>query len=86
MKLSSTRCSYRSGSGEKTDAVIRAIQQDGACWCGGTAWQGPTVMRISVSSWVTTDDDIDKSLARICELADSIPWQRQAGRFAPTDS
>ncbi len=60
------------GSSEKTNAVIRAVQDDGTCWCGGTTWQGHTAMRISVSSWATTDEDIDRSLACICELANSI--------------
>ena len=41
-----------------TRAVIEHIQRDGVCWCGGTEWQGRTAMRISVSSWATTDDDV----------------------------
>jgi len=41
-----------------TLAVIDRIQRDGVCWCGGTEWQGRTAMRISVSSWATTDDDV----------------------------
>lgn len=60
------------GSSEKTNSVIRAIQNDGTCWCGGTTWQGHTAMRISISSWATTDEDVNRSLARICELANSI--------------
>ena len=48
-----------------TRAVIERLQQDGTCWCGGTEWQGRTAMRISVSSWATTDHDVDVSLAAI---------------------
>jgi glutamate/tyrosine decarboxylase-like PLP-dependent enzyme len=48
-----------------TKAVIRKIQEDGVCWCGGTEWQGRTAMRISVSSWSTTEDDVEMSLAAI---------------------
>jgi threonine aldolase len=57
------------GSAEATRNVIRRVQEDGTCWCGGTVWQGTTAMRISVSSWVTTEDDIDSSLAAILRIA-----------------
>ena len=53
------------GSAEKTAAVIERVQQDGTCWCGGTVWQGRTAMRISVSSWATTEEDVAASLAAI---------------------
>jgi glutamate/tyrosine decarboxylase-like PLP-dependent enzyme len=53
------------GSAEKTRAVIDRIQRDGTCWCGGTEWQGRVAMRISVSSWATTDEDVQMSLEAI---------------------
>ena len=53
------------GSDDDTRAVIEQIQQGGTCWCGGTEWHGRTAMRISVSSWATTDDDVEMSLAAI---------------------
>jgi len=59
------------GSPELTRRVIAGIQQDGTCWCGGTEWQGHTAMRISVSSWATTDADVDKSLEAIIRVAKS---------------
>jgi glutamate/tyrosine decarboxylase-like PLP-dependent enzyme len=57
------------GSPETTRRVIAGLQQDGTCWCGGTLWQGRTAMRISVSSWATTDEDVDKSLAAMLRVA-----------------
>ena len=51
------------GDPETTRRVIAAVQADGTCWVGGTVWQGHTAMRISVSSWATTDDDVERSLA-----------------------
>lgn len=60
------------GSDEKTERVIKAIQEDGTCWCGGTKWKGQTAMRISICSWATTDDDMDKSLAAMIRIAKSI--------------
>lgn len=60
------------GSPEKTRRVIAGIQQDGTCWCGGTVWQNQTAMRVSVSSWATTETDVEKSLAAILKIAASV--------------
>jgi glutamate/tyrosine decarboxylase-like PLP-dependent enzyme len=53
------------GDAERTDRVIEAVQRDGTCWMGGTAWRGTRYMRISVSNWSTTDADVDRSVAAI---------------------
>jgi glutamate/tyrosine decarboxylase-like PLP-dependent enzyme len=57
------------GQPEHTKRVIARVQADGTCWCGGTVWQGHTAMRISVSSWSTTEEDVDRSLAAILRAA-----------------
>jgi len=57
------------GDPQKTKKIINEIQEDGTCWMGGTIWQGHTAMRISVSSWATTDEDVEKSLAAIIRIA-----------------
>lgn len=57
------------GDAEATRRVIRRVQQDGTCWCGGTEWQGHTAMRISVSSWATSDEDVERSLAAMLRAA-----------------
>ena len=57
------------GSPERTLEVIEKIQQDGTCWCASTVWQGKTAMRISVSSWATTDEDVERSLAAMLGAA-----------------
>jgi glutamate/tyrosine decarboxylase-like PLP-dependent enzyme len=54
---------------EMTEEQLARIQSEGTCWCGGTVWQGHRAMRISVSSWATTDDDVDRSLAAIIASA-----------------
>ena len=59
------------GNAERTRDVIRRIQEEGTCWCGGTVWQGQTAMRISVSSWATTEEDVERSLAAILRVAAS---------------
>jgi len=57
------------GSPETTLEVIRRLQLDGTCWCGGTVWQGKTAMRISVSSWATTETDVERSAAAMIRIA-----------------
>jgi glutamate/tyrosine decarboxylase-like PLP-dependent enzyme len=54
---------------ELTERIIKRVQDDGTCWCGGTQWQGHTAMRISVSSWATKDADVEKSLDAIIRNA-----------------
>ena len=57
------------GNSETTRKVIAAIQTEGTCWCGETVWQGKTAMRISVSSWATTEEDVDRSLKAMLRIA-----------------
>ncbi|WP_197377322.1 pyridoxal phosphate-dependent decarboxylase family protein [Mycolicibacterium baixiangningiae] len=53
------------GGDDANRAAVAAIQRDGTCWLGGTTWQGAHVLRVSVSNWATTDEDIDRSAAAI---------------------
>jgi glutamate/tyrosine decarboxylase-like PLP-dependent enzyme len=57
------------GNADTTNKIIAELQTDGTCWCGGTTWQGHTAMRISVSSWATTDADVEKSLTAMLRIA-----------------
>jgi glutamate/tyrosine decarboxylase-like PLP-dependent enzyme len=57
------------GDAERTDAVIAAVQEDGTCWCGPTTWHGIRAMRVSVSGWCTTEEDIDRSAAAVVACA-----------------
>jgi glutamate/tyrosine decarboxylase-like PLP-dependent enzyme len=57
------------GDDETTRRVIREVQQEGTCWCGGTEWHGRAAMRISVSNWSTTEADVDRSLDAILKIA-----------------
>jgi glutamate/tyrosine decarboxylase-like PLP-dependent enzyme len=56
------------GSDDATRRMIEEVQRDGTSWCGGSTWKGRVVMRISVSSWATTDDDVDRSLAAMVSI------------------
>ena len=61
------------GDAETTRRVVAQIQADGTCWCGPTVWQGKTAMRISLSSWATTDEDVERSLEAILRIAGDQP-------------
>ena len=61
------------GTPERTREVIRRVQEEGTCWCGGTVWQGKTAMRISVSSWATTSADVERSLEAIIGIVRRAP-------------
>ncbi len=52
-----------------TNAVMEAVQREGTCWMSGTAWDGEPAMRISVSNWRTTEDDIRRSARAILALS-----------------
>lgn len=57
------------GNEETTGNVIAGVQAEGTCWCGGTVWQGRPAMRVSVSSWATTEADVERSLEAILRVA-----------------
>jgi glutamate/tyrosine decarboxylase-like PLP-dependent enzyme len=60
------------GDAATTDAIIHEIQREGELWAGRSVWQGKTAMRISVSSWATTDADVQRSLKAIVRAAEHI--------------
>lgn len=55
----------RFGNDDETDRIIERVQRSGECWMGATTWHGQRLMRISVSSWLTTEADVDRSVAAI---------------------
>ena len=59
-------------SDDLTRAVIDAVQRDGTCWLGGTTWSGRAAMRVSVSGWQTSEDDIDRSADAILRSLASV--------------
>ena len=60
------------GTDEETERVIQAVQEEGTCWCGGTLWKGHRAMRISVSSWATSSEDVDRSSQAIRRMAEQV--------------
>jgi glutamate/tyrosine decarboxylase-like PLP-dependent enzyme len=48
---------------ERTDEVLRRVQESGEAWMGGTSWDGRAAIRISVSNWSTTGEDVERTVA-----------------------
>jgi glutamate/tyrosine decarboxylase-like PLP-dependent enzyme len=61
------------GDDQRTDAIVAEVQRDGTCWLGGTTWRGRRLMRVSVSSWCTTEADVDRSVEAILRVAANLP-------------
>jgi glutamate/tyrosine decarboxylase-like PLP-dependent enzyme len=67
----------RAATDDQTLALVAAVQRDGTCWCGPTVWQDRPAMRISISGWATTAQDIEQSADVIIAAA-----QRQVRRLS----
>jgi glutamate/tyrosine decarboxylase-like PLP-dependent enzyme len=60
---------FRFETDERTLAVLEAVQRSGVAWMSGTVWEGRQAIRLSVSNWQTTADDIDRTLAAFADAA-----------------
>jgi glutamate/tyrosine decarboxylase-like PLP-dependent enzyme len=54
---------FRFATDDETNKVLKGVQDDGAAWMGGTMWDGRSAIRISVSNWQTSDEDVERTLA-----------------------
>jgi glutamate/tyrosine decarboxylase-like PLP-dependent enzyme len=59
----------RIGDDERTRRIAEAVQADGTCWAGTTVWHGKAAIRISVSSWATSEADVDRSIESMARHA-----------------
>ncbi len=55
-----------------TRATVQRVQEEGTCWLSGTEWRGRAAMRISVSNWQTSADDVERSAGAILEAAAAV--------------
>jgi glutamate/tyrosine decarboxylase-like PLP-dependent enzyme len=54
---------FRFDTDDETERVLHAVQESGEAWMGGTTWDGRAAIRISVSNWETSADDVARTLA-----------------------
>ena len=57
------------GDDDRTRAVVEAMLSEGTAWTTGSRWHGQAVLRVSVSNWSTTVDDVASSLAALHRAA-----------------
>jgi glutamate/tyrosine decarboxylase-like PLP-dependent enzyme len=57
----------RVGDAAFTNTVEELIQKDGTVWLGGTTWRGERLLRVSVSNWSTSDQDIERTVETIAQ-------------------
>jgi glutamate/tyrosine decarboxylase-like PLP-dependent enzyme len=56
---------FRFEDDETTDAVVAAVQASGEAWLGGTVWDGRRAIRLSVSNWQTSEEDVARTVAAV---------------------
>jgi hypothetical protein len=54
-----------------TRTMIARVQDERVCWVGGTRWHDMEAMRISVSNWSTSEEDVDRSVDSILRAIDA---------------
>ena len=64
---------FRFESDERTDEVLRLVQEDGRVWMSGTTWTGHKAIRVSVSNWQTGDEEIDLAVDAFREAYGQVP-------------
>jgi glutamate/tyrosine decarboxylase-like PLP-dependent enzyme len=64
---------FRFESDERTDEILRLVQDDGRIWLGGTSWDGRKAIRFSVSNWQTDDAEIDLAVQAFAQAAGQAP-------------
>lgn len=60
------------GDDARTRHIVDAAEADGTCWLSGTTWEGRAALRVSVSNWSTTEEDVDRSVAAILRCAAAV--------------
>jgi glutamate/tyrosine decarboxylase-like PLP-dependent enzyme len=67
-----TQVCFSFGDDDRTRQVAAALLADGTTWMSGSRWHDRAIVRISVSNWSTTDDDVRRSLAALRRAAASV--------------
>ena len=53
------------GPDEVTREVARRLLSEGTAWMTPSTWHGRAVLRISISNWRTTEDDVDRTMEAV---------------------
>jgi glutamate/tyrosine decarboxylase-like PLP-dependent enzyme len=64
---------FRFDSDERTDEVLRRVQESGRVWMSGTTWDGRKAIRVSVSNWQTGNEEIDLAVDAFSQAYGQVP-------------
>jgi glutamate/tyrosine decarboxylase-like PLP-dependent enzyme len=64
---------FRFESDERTDEILRLVQEGGRVWMSGTTWDGRKAIRLSVSNWQTGDAEIDLAVGAFAQACGQVP-------------
>src|SRR5207244_8850409 len=64
---------FRFESDDRTDGVLRAVQEAGDVWMSGTIWDGRRAIRLSVSNCQTEDEEVYLALDAFRTAASQLP-------------
>jgi glutamate/tyrosine decarboxylase-like PLP-dependent enzyme len=70
---------FRFEDDDATNAVLARVQESGEAWMGGTTWDGRAAIRVSVSSWRTTEADIERTVAAFAAAFARVGGQSSVG-------
>lgn len=59
-------------SDPETEETLKNLQELRECWCGGSQWFDKKVIRISVCSWATTEEDVRRSVLSFVKARDLV--------------
>jgi glutamate/tyrosine decarboxylase-like PLP-dependent enzyme len=59
----------------RTEQVMARILASGEAFFGGTTWRGRRAMRVSVSSWLTSEEDVRRVVRAVAEALATKPEQ-----------
>ena len=64
---------FRFEDEDRTRSILTAVQHGGEAWLGGTTWDGRAAIRLSVSGWRTTEDDVARTVRAFEQAAAAAP-------------
>lgn len=54
------------------EKILELVQQDSTCWVGGSRFQGRSVIRVSICGWMTSVEDVNRSVAAFVKARQKI--------------